>query len=118
IHLRSMVSSVLVWFILDAGKQVFIGKADLMIFLITIIGVSAVFFVTYKVSKVFDIRNKITNLLIGFPVYSQQGNWVGKIEDVNREQGILAFKEIKTNKTVIIHQEELSFIDGKIVLSK
>lgn len=82
------------WFILDAGRNVFVGKADLYFFIIVLIVSSGVFYVAYQFARALDIRKKVTALLIGFPVYSRDGKWIGKVEKVEREKQSLEYKLI------------------------
>ena len=115
-HFRSAVSAILIWFILDSGRLVFIGKADLNLFLITILSAFVVFYVAFKVSNILDIRKKVSRLLVDLPIYSPQGVWLGKVEQVNREKQFFEFKDKgKKKRKVKLGQYYLK--DGRIFLT-
>jgi len=93
-YFRSVVSIILIWFILDTAKLVFIGKADLSIFLLTILICAALFYITFRFSRVFDLRLKPTKLWIGLQAYNEKGLALGKIVDINpaKKLMVLAYK--------------------------
>lgn len=92
-YFRSVVSAVLIWLILDAGRLVFIGKSDLNLFLVTILFAFGVFYIAFKASNILDVRRKVSRLLLGLPVYSKDGAWVGRVDDINREKQFFEFKD-------------------------
>ncbi|HLC36841.1 MAG TPA: DUF373 family protein [archaeon] len=116
-YFRSVVSAVLIWFILDSGRQVFIGAADLNLFLVTIISSFTVLYAAFQFSNMLDIRNKVTRLLIGMPVYSHEGVFLGKIEKINREKQTVDFKLIKTRKLRKLKRAEFFLREGRLLLS-
>jgi putative membrane protein len=92
-YFRSAVSAILIWFILDSGRLVFIGKTDLNLCLLTIVSAVVIFYIAFRISNVFDVRNKITGLLIGLPVYSARGMMLGKVETVDKRRQAIEFKD-------------------------
>ncbi len=111
------VSIPLVWFILDAGTQVFLKQADLNWFLGSIVFSFIALLLAYQASKIFDIRMKITKLFLGLPVYDRQGRWVGKIDSVEEEKGNASFQNIRTKETTKIKKKEFMLRDGRIILT-
>ncbi|MEK6958297.1 MAG: DUF373 family protein [archaeon] len=107
----------ILWFILDAGLKVLTGEpyADLTWFGINVLISFAFALVAYKISRVLDLGKKITKLLIGLPVYSKDGKWLGMVESINGRESI-EYKNKNTNKTMKIKNGEFSFSEGKIVL--
>ncbi|MFH1752360.1 MAG: DUF373 family protein [archaeon] len=116
-HILSAVSVLMVWVILDAGIMVFLGNADLQWFVLNVIGSFIILIITYKLSAVLDVRKKITNLLIGLPVYNNNGKWLGKITNINKQTGTIEFQEKKKKKlTIKARKKEFILMEGRIVL--
>lgn len=116
-YFRNIVSAVLIWFILDSGRLVFIGKTDLMLFLLTIVASFAVFYIAFKASNVLDVRSRITKLLIGLPVYAADGTWLGKVEDIDKRKRFIEFKESKTKKKKKIEKQQFVLREGRVFLT-
>lgn len=112
------VSIFLVWLILDAGTQVFLKQADLNWFLGCILFSFLVLFLVYQSSKVFDVRGKITKLLMGLPVYDKQGKWLGKIEAIDAEKENIAFHNVRTKENAKIKKKDFTFRDGRIIITQ
>ncbi len=116
-YFLSASAVVILWFILDSGRQVIVGKpyADLTWFGINA-ALSFVFgLIAYKVSQALDLRKKITKLLIGLPVYSKDGRWVGLVESIKKRDSI-EFRNKQTNKAIKLREGEFLFSEGKIIL--
>lgn len=86
------------WLILDAGRNVFIGKADLSFFLIVIAITFGIFYIAYRLSNALDVRKKVTKLLVGLPVYNKEGRWVGKVEKVEFDKQAIEYKLIASKE--------------------
>ena len=105
----------IIWFILDASRQVIVGEpyADLTWFGINVL-LSFVFaLITYKISQTLDLSKKITNLLIGLPVYNKTGKWIGLVETIIRKESI-TYKHKKTNKLIKLKKGQFLFSEGKV----
>ena len=111
------VFSIMVWFMLEAAKNVIIGSADLTWFILVIIASFALLLLAYKLSSVLDVRRRITKLLIGLPVYSHNGRWVGIVEQIDKESKSIQYLDKKTKQLVKISNKEFTFKKGKIILS-
>lgn len=117
-YLLSGVSLLLLYFILDSAKRVFIGQADLFLFLITIASSFAIFLAVYKASNVMDVTKKITKLLVGVPVYNKQGRWIGKVSAVDSGKESIEYALLKGSKEALkAKKTEFQLKEGKIVLS-
>ncbi|MCR4369125.1 MAG: DUF373 family protein [archaeon] len=105
----------ILWFILDAGRQVIVGEphADLGWFGMNVLIGFTFGLITYKISQVLDLRKKITTLLIGLPVYSSDGKWIGEVEKINRKDSIL-YKNKQSNKLVKLTEGQFMLNEGKV----
>lgn len=117
-YFKAGVSAILIWFIIDAGRQVFIGRTDLNMFMITTIISFVVLYLAFKASNVFDIRKKVTKLLIGMPVYNDKGKWIGIVDNVNRQRQSIEVIENKTKEVMKLKRKEFNFRPGRIMLAK
>ncbi|MFH0714967.1 MAG: DUF373 family protein [Candidatus Diapherotrites archaeon] len=116
-YLLMFVSFILIYFILDSAKRVFLGESDLLYFFLIIIACFGIFYAAYAASKVFDVRKKITKLLIGLPVYSKAGEWIGKVSDADRDKQSIEYTPLKGKENVKAKKGEFSFLEGKIQLT-
>ncbi len=114
---RSAFAGILIYVILDSGKQVFLANADLNLFVLTLIGSAITFVIADQVAKVIDVRGKITKLLIGLPVYSSEGNWIGKVNSINSEKELIEIKEIKSKKLLKLKKNQFLFKEGSLFLT-
>ena len=110
------VSTLLLWFILDAGTLVLIGQTDLVWFILSMFSSFVVLLTAYKLSAVFDVRKKVTDLLVGLPVYSVKGKLVGKVEKINRKEKSIFFKG-KTSEMIKLTKTKFKVQKGKIIVS-
>ena len=93
-----------------------IGSTTLNYFLFLVVVSFIAFFGAYKATSVFDIRKKVTKLLIGLPVYSKTGKWLGKVEKISKEKGMVEFT-FKTKK-VQIGMEDFNLENGKLLVRR
>ncbi len=109
------VSTLLLWFILDAGTLVLIGQTDLTWFIFSMISSFVVLLISYNLSSVFDVRKKITSLLVGLPVYSK-GKKIGEVEKINKKEKSILFKG-KTKELIKLTKTKFKVQKGKIIVS-
>lgn len=115
-YLLSTVAVVLGAILLGTAKGVLIGTTTLNGFLGLLIVSFVLFFGAYRTTSVFDIRKKVTTLLIGLPVYSKTGKWLGKIEKISKEKGTVEFT-LKSKK-VQLHLGDFNLQNGKILIQR
>ena len=107
---------VVMWLVIDGGRSVFVGEADLNLFLLTIITSFVVAVIGYRISSVFDIKNRITRLLIGLPVYDSNGKWIGKVDSITPGKGEIEYRN-QNNKQIKIKKRDFIFREGRVLLS-
>ena len=117
-YFLSVIFVMLMWFIIVVAKEVVIGNVEVNIFLLSIFASFIIAVLTFQVSSVFDIRRKITRLLVGLPVYSEDGSWAGKIEKIDKKRKIIEYMDKKTKKAVSIKKDGFKIKDGRIFLNK
>ena len=97
-YFLSIVYAAIIWLILDSGRNVFIGVADLNLFLIVVIFSFFIALLAYYASGVFDVRRKITKLLVGLPVYNKEGKAV-PADKVKIDGGIVLTADLTKEHT-------------------
>jgi len=117
-YLLTGVSVIAIWFVLDSGTLVFLRQADLAWFLITLAGSFVILLASFRALSVMDIKQKITKLLIGLPVYNKEGKWLGKVEKINKAKNSIAFADFKTKELKEIAKEKFKMREGRILLTQ
>ncbi len=116
-YLLTGVSIFLLWWIVETATRVFLREVDLNLFLVSILGSFLVLLVTFRSSEVLDIREKVTKLLVGLPIYSSEGTWLGRVEAVDRKKKSITFFNSETDKKTEVNKKNFSFRKGRLVLS-
>ena len=109
---------IVLWILLDSGRQVIVGEphADLIWFGINAFAGFIFALIAFKISQVLDLRKKITRILVGLPVYSRDGQWIGSVESIVPKESV-EFKNRLTNKTAKLRQGEFELAEGRIILT-
>ncbi|MEK6902295.1 MAG: hypothetical protein AABX02_01760, partial [archaeon] len=115
-YLLSTVAVILGAILLGTAKGVLIGTTTLNWFLALVVLSFIVFFGAYKATSALDIRKKVTRLLLGLPVYTKTGKWLGRVEKISKEKGVLEFS-IKSKK-IQIGMGEFNLENGKIFVQR
>jgi putative membrane protein len=111
-YILQVVSIVAIWAIIDAGTLVFLRQADLAWFPANIMTALVALIITMKISQVFDIRNRVTKAMNGLRVIDVEGNYVGRIKDVNKRKQTIIFGEGKKEQEKKRNQFKL--VNGEI----
>ncbi len=111
---------LILWFILDSSRAVLVGEPQATLEWLGInILIGFVFaLIAYKLSHLLDVRKKITKLLIGLPVYSNKGQWLGKIIEVNTENNSIKFNNFKSKKQSELKKGTFIMKSGRIQIIK
>ncbi|MCX6802127.1 MAG: DUF373 family protein [Candidatus Diapherotrites archaeon] len=90
------ISIVILWFLLDAGTLVLLGKATVDFFWLAIVVSLAVIFVSIKGLEIFDFRTRVSELLVGLPVYTKNGLWLGTVRKIDKRANTIAYLKGET----------------------
>jgi len=110
------ISTMLLWFILDSGTLVLTGQADLVWFILSMFSSFIILMVAYNLSSVFDVRKKITDLLVGLPVY-EKGKMIGKVEKINSKEKSIQFLPAKGKELIKLTKTKFKVKKGRIIVS-
>ncbi len=115
-YFLSGAAALILWFILDSARLVI--AAAPYAGLAWLAGRALMGFVAgyaaYKFSKALDLRRKITKLLVGLPVYSSDGKWLGIVKAIGKES--IEFEGRKQAKPSKLKRGEFMLSEGKIVV--
>lgn len=115
-YLIWLISIILLWAIIDAGTAVFLRQATLDWFLTTIMLTLVALVISMRIGSVFDIREKVTKLLVGMNVVDEDGNLLGKVTQIDRRRQSVTFIDAK-KKEKEKTRKEFTLRQGKIILS-
>ena len=117
-YFLSSVAVVLLWFIIDSSRRVVLGEpyASIEYFALHVIISFVLAVVAYKVSGMLDIRDKITKLLIGLPVYDKYGKWIGKVSGINKEKDSVTYTDLKGKSAVEMAKGKFRLQGGKVMI--
>jgi putative membrane protein len=114
-YLLQGTSIIAIWAILDAGTLVFLRQVELAWFPANIMAAFIALLITMKIASTFDIREKITNSLIGLNVLDDNGNYIGKVIEINKKKQSIIYQG---EKNTIIEKKKKQFYlkNGRINL--
>jgi hypothetical protein len=117
-YFLSATAIAILWFILDSARAVLIGEAQASLewFAVNILISFALALIAYKISGVLDIRKKITALLIGLPVYSEKGDWLGRVTETHKESNSIKFNNTKTKKEITLKKGKFVLKSGRVMV--
>jgi putative membrane protein len=113
-YLLQGVSVITVWSILDAGTLVFLRQAEIVWFPANIMGAFILLIITMRIAQTFDIRNKVTNALIGLNVSDEEGNILGKVIEINKRKKSILYQD--GNTQVEKKKSHFNLREGRIIL--
>ncbi|HNV01053.1 MAG TPA: DUF373 family protein [archaeon] len=115
-YLVQSASIIAIWAVIDSGTLVFLRQADISWFPLNIMASLIILVISMRVSKVFDVKNRITKLLIGLIVMDEEGSYLGKVSAIDKKKKIII---IKTEKEKLIEKniEQFSLKQGRVIIS-
>ncbi len=67
-------------------------------------------------TALFSIKREVTSLLVGLPVQSKYGLWIGEVVSVDEKKQIIRYKD-KTNHSIkVISRKNFILGDGRIII--
>ncbi len=114
-YFNYVIATVVVWIILGSATKIFLGVTDLTNFLLNV-GISLLLIVLmYFFGFFLDVRERVTKMLLGLPVFNKQGLFLGKVVEVEKERGKIVLETKEGKKK--ISKGEFRLEGGKVVLS-
>lgn len=102
--------------ILDLSLQFILGEINSQMLIYVIIFSTLFLFVIHRITSVFDITKDITELLVGLPVVSKYGVWLGEVIAVDNEKQTISYKN-RTGKVITVISKKHFFIqNGQVII--
>ena len=114
-YIVQAVSILCVWAIIDAGTLVFLRQAELSWLPANIMLSFVVLIIAMRARNTFDIREKISKLLLGLNVLDEQGNYLGKVIETNKAKKTITIQDSKTNKKTEKKLGTFKLAQGRII---
>ncbi len=115
-YFLSLAGTVLFWFELEVATVFFIEGATNYdaLFASLAIGLGLAL-LAFQFSKLLDIRSRVTKLLLGVPVFSPTGEWLGRVVEIDRDKQAV---KVKNDSSPVLREFSNIRIlrkDGRIV---
>jgi len=115
-YIVQAASIIAVWAILDAGTLVFLRQAELAWFPANIMLSLVLVVAAMRLAKAFDVKEKVTKVLIGLSAMDEEGNYLGRVVEIDKKkQSILIADEGK--KRIEKTKKQFSLKQGRIIVS-
>jgi len=103
----SLVDLFLQWLLGELATRVFVYSILIGIIILILIN---------QFTTLFSINKEVTSLLVGLPVQSKYGLWIGEIVSVDEKKGIIRYKD-KTNQSIkVISRKNFVLGDGRVII--
>ncbi len=102
--------------ILDLSLQFMLGEIEFISFIYVIIFSTLFLFVLHRITDVFDITKDITELLVGLPVVSKYGVWLGEVVSVDKDKKTLSYKSRNGRLITVISKKHFFIQDGQVII--
>ncbi len=70
----------------------------------------------YQFTTLFSIRKEVTSVLIGLPVQSRYGLWVGEVVSVDEKKDLIRYRDKTSQATKAISKKNFVLGDGRIII--
>lgn len=102
--------------IIDFSLQYIIQDININFFLLVVIFGAILLVLLSRFTIMFDVNTKITPLLIGLPVYSKYGLFIGEVISIDEKRKIIKYKEKNTDALKTISEKNFVFENGAILI--
>lgn len=116
-YLVLAVAIVCLWAIIDSGTLVFLHQAEIPWLTANIMLSLVVIIVTMRIASIFDIRNRATKILIGLNAMDEQGNFLGKITEIDKKKQTITIQNQGKEKKSEKKQGQYKLTDGRIIVT-
>jgi putative membrane protein len=104
-----------IWAIIDAGTLVFLRQAEIGWFPLNIMASLILMVIMMRVSKLFDVKHKVTKVMIGLAVMDEEGNYVGRISSIDKKKQSVTLKD-EHDKTIEKTLKQFTIKQGRVIV--
>lgn len=112
----SLFFVIIIFILIDYSLQLIIHNISFNFFITLIILSTIMLILLYKVTSVFDVTTKVTSLLIGLPVFSKYGLFLGEVVAIDDKKGTINYKDRISKSTKTLSKKRFHIVDGKIIV--
>ena len=102
--------------ILDLSLQFILNEIEFVSFIYVIIFSTVFLFILHQITSVFDITKDITELLVGLPVISKYGVWLGEVISVDNVKKTISYKSRNGRLITVISRKHFFIQDGQVII--
>ncbi len=102
--------------ILDLSLQFILSEIEFTSFIYVILFSTIFLFILHRITSVFDITRDVTELLIGLPVVSKYGVWLGEVTSVDKDKKTLSYKSRNGRLITVISKKHFFIQDGQVII--
>jgi|GEM_PF-59106 len=115
-NLFSMFFIIVFFTIVDLFFQWLLVEISTKLFVFSIIIAIIILVLLYQFTRLFSIRKDVTTLLIGLPVQSKYGLWVGEVVSVDEKKEVIRYKDKTSQVIKAISKKNFVLGDGRIII--
>lgn len=102
--------------VLDLSFQFILGEIEFTSFIVVILFSSLFLFILHMITGIFDITKDVTELLIGLPVISKYGVWLGEVISVDKDKKTISYKSRNGKVITVISQKHFFIQEGQVII--
>jgi len=102
--------------IFDLALQLIIGQLEFNVFIISVVVSTIFLFLLNRITSIFDITTDITDLLIGLPVVSRYGVWIGQVVSVDSEKNVISYATRNGKVIKVISKKHFVINNGRVII--
>jgi len=102
--------------LLDFALQLMISEISVKLFIIITLISIVVLLLINVFTRMFDISTKVTKLLVGLPVFSRYGLFLGEVVHVDEKRNTIQYKDRTTGSKKTVSKKIFKLTNGRIVI--
>ena len=102
--------------IIDLALQLIINLVEFNVFFITLVVSTIFLFLLNRITSIFDITSDITDLLIGLPVVSRYGVWIGQVVSVDSNKNVISYVSRNGKMIKVISKKHFVIDNGRVII--
>jgi hypothetical protein len=102
--------------LVDVSLQFILGELVVQNLILIIILSSLFLFVLHKITSIFDITRDITELLVGLPVVSKYGVWLGEVTAVDKTKQAISYKSRNGRVITVLSKKHFFIQNGQVII--
>lgn len=102
--------------VLDLALQFILEEINFSSFIYVVLLSTGFLYVLSKVTSVFDVTKDVTELIIGLPVVSKYGVWLGEVISVDKFKKTISYKNRNGRLITVISKKHFFIQDGQVII--